>query len=356
LSELLYPGSTPKEGVIYMVIGWKAGPEQYPPQELLDYAIAAEQAGFESIDASDHFHPWSDAGQASFIWSWLGAVAARTSKIELGTGLTCPILRYHPSVIAQAAATMGVLAPGRFYLAVGTGEALNEYSATGEWPGYIERQERLGEAIDLIRELWKGQPVTWNGKYYKTRKARLYTLPSQPVPLYISSLVPGSAAFAGKYGDGLLTVGGEAPEHYRQMLANFEQAARQAGKDPDKMPRLIELTVGYSEDAQAEISEHLKYWAGASVPAMYDQKLYTPAMSQQNGAVVNAETLKKKGLFSANPDEHAQFLRKYRELGFSHIYVHYSGPDQKRFLERYGRDVLPRAREAGGAQRESVLR
>jgi alkanesulfonate monooxygenase SsuD/methylene tetrahydromethanopterin reductase-like flavin-dependent oxidoreductase (luciferase family) len=145
-------------------IGWKAGPEQYPPQELLEYAVAAEVASFASIDASDHFHPWSEDGQASFIWAWLGAAAARTSKIELGTGLTCPILRYHPAVIAQAAATMGALAPGRFFLSVGAGEALNEYAATAQWPGFSERQERLGEAIGLIRALWKGEPVTWDGK------------------------------------------------------------------------------------------------------------------------------------------------------------------------------------------------
>ncbi len=270
----------------------RRGPEQYPPRELLDYAVAAEEAGFESIDASDHFQPWSEEGQASFAWSWLSAAAARTSKIELGTGLTCPILRYNPAVIAQAAVTMGALASGRFYLSVGTGEALNEDPATGEWPGYTERQERLAEAIELIRELWKGQPVTWNGKYYKTRKAQLFTLPQQPIPLYISSQVPTSAAFAGKYGDGLLTVGGEAPEHYKQMLANFEQGARQAGKDPATMPQLSELAVGYSEDSQAEIAERLKYWAGALIPAMYDQKLYTSATSQQNGAVISAETLK----------------------------------------------------------------
>ena len=341
-------------------IGWKAGPEQYPPQELLEYAVAAEAAGFETIDASDHFHPWSEDGQAAFIWSWLGAAAARTSTIELGTGLTAPILRYHPAVIAQAAATMGALAPGRFYLAVGTGEALNEYAATGEWPGYNERQERLGEAIALIRALWKGEPVTWEGAYYQTRQARIYTLPSRPVPLYISALVPESATFAGEHGDGLLTVGGEEPDVYTSMMSAFEQGARKAGKNPATMPRLVELTVGYAQDPKAEIAEFLKYWAGASVPAMYDQKLYTPTMSQKNGAVVGEEVVKRKGLFSANPEEHVAFLEKYRDLGFTQMYLHYAGPDQKGFLEWYGREVLPRLRGqrsgADTAQREPALR
>src|SRR5689334_13266254 len=130
-------------------LGWKAGSEQYPPLELLDYAVAAERAGFDSVDVSDHFHPWSDDGQACFTWTWLGAAAVKTSRVALGTGLTCPILRYHPAVIAQAAATLGAMAPGRAYLAVGTGEALNEYAATGEWPEYVERQRMLAEAIAL---------------------------------------------------------------------------------------------------------------------------------------------------------------------------------------------------------------
>src|SRR5579883_1288393 len=199
-------------------LGWKAGPEQYGPNELLDYAIVAEQAGFDCLEASDHFHPWSEAGQASFIWTWLGAVAARTQRIHLGTGVTCPILRYNPAIIAQASATLAVMAPGRTFLCVGTGEALNEYAATGVWPGYEDRQNRLAEAIDLIRVLWSGEKVSFDGVFYETRKAKLYTLPAEPIPLYISSLVPGSAGFAGRYGDGLITVSGKSPDLYTQML------------------------------------------------------------------------------------------------------------------------------------------
>lgn len=322
-------------------VGWKAGPEQYPPQELLDYAVEAEAAGFKSIDASDHFHPWSEEGQAAFIWSWLGAVAARTRTIEFGTGLTCPMLRYHPSIIAQAAATLGVMAPGRFYLSVGTGEALNEYSSTGQWPPFKERQERLGEAIALIRALWTRKPITWDGAYYQTHGARLYTAPTQPVPLYVSAMVPESAEFAGEHGDGLLTVGGQQPEIYRQLLANFDKGARKAGKDPTQMPKRIELTVGFSGDEQAEMAEYLKYWAGTNIPAMYAQNLYTPAMSQKNGAVVGPEIVKSKGCFSAKAEDHVAFLQTYRDMGFTHLYVHYAGPDQANFLRRYGREVLP---------------
>ena len=189
-------------------LGYKIAPEQFPPSDLLEQVIAAEKAGFESIDASDHFHPWSENGQACFIWSWLGAAAASTQSIELGTGLTCPILRYNPAIIAQAAATISSLAGGRTYLAVGTGEALNEYPVTLEWPQYDERQMLMVEAINLIRELWTGEKVSFEGCYYQTKKAKLYTLPKNEIPIYISSLVPESAYVAGYYGDGLLTVGG----------------------------------------------------------------------------------------------------------------------------------------------------
>jgi coenzyme F420-dependent glucose-6-phosphate dehydrogenase len=330
-------------------LGWKAGAEQYPPSELLDYALEAEQAGFETIDVSDHFHPWSEAGQAPFTWTWLGAVAARTSRIHMGPGVTAPILRYHPAIIAQAAATVSSMAPGRFYLGVGTGEALNEYAATGIWPEYEERQERLYEAIDLIRQLWSGQEVTYEGKYYETRKAKLYTPPASPIPIYISTLSPGSATFAGKYGDGLITVGGKQPDLYRQIMKNFEEGARSIGKDPSKMHRLIELNVAYTKDTNSAIQEMLKYWAGTFIPALFDQKIYSPAMSQENGEVIGADTIMKTCCFSDNPDDHVKFIQQYVNLGFDTIFFHCAGPDQRGFIQSYARDVLPRVRSQVGA-------
>lgn len=325
-------------------LGWKAGPEQYPPAELLKYAVSAEKAGFDLAEASDHFQPWSEAGQACFTWTWLGAAAVQTNKLHLGTGVTCPIIRYHPTIIAQAAATVSELAPGRTFLGLGTGEALNEYASTGYWSGYIERQERLAEAIELIRKLWSGEQVTYEGQYYETRKAKLYTPPASPIPIYISTLAPGSAAFAGKYGDGLFTTGGKQPDVYREIIKNFEQGAREAGKDPTKMPRLIELNVAYTQDIQAAIQEQLKYWAGTYIPALFDQKIYSPAMSQQNGEVIGADTVQKTGCFSANPEDHIKYARQHLDLGFNVLVYHSAGPDQQKFLEGYGRDVLPEVR------------
>lgn len=331
--------------------GWKAGAEQFTPADLLTYAEQAEQAGFDLIDISDHFHPWSEEGQAVFAWTWLGATAARTSRIAMGPGVTCPILRYHPAIIAQAVATLSNLAPGRVYLALGTGEALNEYAATGLWPGYEERQERMQEAIELIRALWTGEEVTYRGKYYQTNKARLYTPPARPIPLYISAMVPQSASFAGKYGDGLFTVGGKEPEMYRQMLSTFEQAARQAGKNPAQMPHLIELNVEYEQDIEQALTHHLKYWAGSYIPALFDQKIYSPKMSAENGQIVTPEALKKAGCASSKAEDHVQFARKFLELGFDHLIFHSARQDQQAFITAYSRDVLKQLREAVPAGR-----
>jgi coenzyme F420-dependent glucose-6-phosphate dehydrogenase len=325
-------------------IGWKAGPEQYAPGPLLDYAVAAEEAGFDSIDVSDHFQPWSSAGQACFTWTWLGAAAVRTSRIALGTGLTCPILRYHPSIVAQAAATLSCLAPGRTYLGVGTGEALNEYASVGMWPGYNERRERLAEAIELIRGLFTGDEITHHGRYYQTRKARLYTPPANEIPIYVSSLVPESATFAGEVGDGLLTVGGKSPEVYRQMLARFERASSARSEGAPRRTRMIELNVAYAADRNEAIEAQRKFWAGAFVPALYDQKIYTPRMSEQNGEVVGPDSITKMACISNDPDEQVEFAQRYVELGFDHLIMHSAGPDQRAFIEGYGRDVLPRLR------------
>ncbi|MBV9280287.1 MAG: TIGR03557 family F420-dependent LLM class oxidoreductase [Chloroflexi bacterium] len=326
-------------------LGWKAGPEQYPPDELLNYAIIAEQAGFDSIDVSDHFAPWSEAGQACFSWTWLGAVAARTSTIHLGTGITCPTLRYHPAIVAQAAATVEYLAPGRVYLGVGTGEALNEYASTGLWPEYDERQERMAEAIDLIRALWSGEEVTHRGTYYQTRKAKLWTRSGRPIPLYVSALVPPSARFAGRYGDGLFTVGGQPPELYRQLLRAFEEGAREAGKDASSMPKLIELNVAYTDDEQAAIRCMKEYWAGTFIPALFDQKIYTPRDSARNGESVGSDVIKGKMCLSPEVDAHVRYAQQHIDLGFTHLFFHCAGPDQPSFLERYGRDVLPKIRQ-----------
>jgi len=329
--------------------GWKAGAEQYPPGELLEYAIAAEQAGFDALDVSDHFHPWAEQGQASFAWTWLGAAAARTTRIRLGTGVTCPTLRYHPSIVAQAAATLACLAGDRVFLGVGTGEALNEFSAVGEWPGYKARQAQLEEAIGLMKELWKGEPVTHDGPSFHTHQAKIYSRPQQPIPVYISSLAPQSAYFAGLHGDGLFTVGGEEPDVYQEMLRNFAAGARQAGRDATRLPKLIELSADFTGDKEKAIESRKRFWAGAMVPAMFTQRLHTPALSEKNGKVVGAETIEQAGCISDDPEQHVEYARRYLDMGFDHLFFHSAGPDQRAFIAAYGSKVLPRLKKTAAA-------
>ena len=327
-----------------VMLGWKAGPEQYDPIELLSQAIAAEKAGFESINMSDHFHPWDEAGQACNTWSWLGAAAARLDGIEIGTGVTCPIIRYNPAIIAQAAATVERLNKGNVYLGVGTGEALNEFSSAGSWPDYRSRQSMMREAIELIRALWTGEVTTFDGEYYTTRRAKLYTAPERDIPIYISSIVPQSAFFAGYYGDGLIT-GINTPEVLRQIVHNFETGAREAGNDPSQLPKQIEFFVAYTDDEDAAVRVFRQYWAGVMVHAIYTQNLYTPSMSAENGAIAGTDTVRSRMCISTDPEEHAKFAQQFIDLGFDRLYFHCAGPDQYEFIDGYGRDVLPLIRE-----------
>jgi len=220
-------------------IGFVLSHEQFRAPELLELGAAAEQAGFDRVWTSDHFHPWMDnEGHAGQAWVTLAALGQRTSDIRFGTGVTCPTFRYRPTIVAQAFASLGLLYPGRVFLGVGTGEALNEKPASGEWGNYQERADRLIEAVDLIRQLWTGEWVTYHGQYYQVENARLYDVPSEGVPLYIAAEGPKSMRLAGMYGDGLITDSQRAVKP--EMRQAFEEGARAAGKDPHFMPILAE--------------------------------------------------------------------------------------------------------------------
>jgi coenzyme F420-dependent glucose-6-phosphate dehydrogenase len=218
-----------------------------------------------------------------------------------------------------------------------------------EWPGYSERQVMMQEAIELIRKLWSGEKVSFDGIYYATRKAKLYTLPDKPIPLYISTLAPNSAEFAGRHGDGLITVGGKKPEDYKKILDSFNAGAREAGKDPSKMPKLIELWAEYTDDTDRAVEFMKKYWAGSFVPALYNQKIYTPEMSEENGKAVGSDTILQQSCISSKPEDHVEHAAKYIDLGFTHLFFHSASPDQRGFIERFGQEVLPMIRESAGS-------
>src|SRR5829696_5777940 len=220
-------------------VGYVVSHEQFPPTQLIENVVLAEQAGYDQFWNSDHFHPWMDnQGHCSHAWVFLGAAGQRTSRLPFGTGVTCPTYRYRPAEVAQAFATLGVMYPGRVFLGVGSGESLNEVPAGGGWGPWRERTDRMIEAVDLIRKLWKGDWVTHEGQYYQVRGAKLYDVPSQPIPIYIAGSGPKTVRLVGEHGDGWVTVGSAALDD--TVRGAFREGAQAAGKDPDAMPIMVE--------------------------------------------------------------------------------------------------------------------
>lgn len=329
-------------------LGYKASAEQFGPRRLLDYAIEAEQAGFDSVFVSDHLQPWRHSdGHAPFAFAWLGATGERTSRVLLGTSVTTPTFRYHPAIVAQAFGTLGALHPGRFILGIGTGEHLNEGALGIPWPDNKERFARLREAVRLIRILWSEQSVNFEGEYYKTVNATIYDRPDQPVPIYVSAGGPQVAKYAGRAGDGLICTSGKGMELYRdQLLPAFEEGAVGAGRDPATLDKTIEVKVSYDTDRNRAM-EDTKIWAALALPAESKANVNDPREMERLARGVE-DVAHRRWLVSNDPDEHLEQLRPYLELGFRHLVFHHPGADQSRFLELYGKQILPRLRKDWG--------
>ena len=329
-------------------LGYKASAEQFGPRELLEFAIAAENNGFDSVFVSDHFQPWRHSdGHAPFAFSWLGAVGERTSRVALGTSVTTPTLRLHPAIVAQAFGTLGALLPGRMILGVGTGEALNEVALGIPWPDNRERFARLREAVRLIRQLWTDQLVNFEGEYYRTRNATIYDRPEQPVPIYVGAGGPQVAKFAGRAGDGLICTSGKGMELYsEQLLPSFSDGAKESGRDSAELDKMIEVKVSYDPDRRRAL-EDTKIWAALALPAESKTGVDDPREMERLAKGVE-DVAHRRWLVSNDADEHIEQLRPYLELGFTHMVFHAPGDDQKRFLELYGSQILPRIRERWG--------
>ncbi len=325
-------------------LGYKASAEQFNPRELLDFAVAAEQNGFDSVLVSDHFQPWRHSdGHAPFALAWLGAAGEKTSRVLLGTSVLTPTFRYHPAIVAQAFGTLGMLFPGRMILGVGTGEHLNEGALGIEWPDNRERFARLREAVGLIRKLWSEQSVTYDGAHYHTRNATIYDRPDRPVPIYISAGGPQVAKYAGRAGDGLICTSGKGMELYsEQLLPSFADGAKESGRNPEDLDKMIEVKVSYDTDRKRAM-EDTKIWAALALPAESKAGIDDPREMERLARTVE-DVAHRRWLVSDNPDEHIEQLRPYLELGFTHLVFHAPGDDQTRFLELYGKQILPRIR------------
>jgi coenzyme F420-dependent glucose-6-phosphate dehydrogenase len=322
-------------------LGYKASAEQFGPVELLEFSRHAERVGLEIVAVSDHFQPWRHhGGHDPAALTWLGAAAVATERAVLGTSVLTPTLRYHPSVVAQAFATLGCLAPGRVFLGVGTGEALNETPATGqEFPGRKERRRRLAEAIRLIRLLWTEERVDFEGEWYRTSRATIYDRPDEPVPIYVAASGPLAAKLAGRAGDGFICTSGKDPTLYEELLAKVAEGADAAGRDPAAIRRMIEVKVSYDRDAQRAI-ENCRWWAALALTPEQKEGVDDP-IEMERLAEENADRAPTRFIVSSDPEEIAAGIRRYAELGFDELILHAPGDDQARFLDQFADDVLP---------------
>ena len=323
-------------------LGYKASAEQFGPRELLDFSVLAEQVGLEIVAVSDHFQPWRHhGGHGPASLTWLGAVGERTTRALLGTSVLTPTMRYHPSVVAQAFATLACLNPGRVFLGVGTGEAMNETPATGmEWPGAKERRARLAEAIQLIRRLWTEERLTFEGEHYRTDRATVYDRPPEPVPIYVAASGPLAAKLAGRAGDGFICTSGKKPELYQELVAALEDGARSAGRDPGSIARMIEIKVSYDRDADYA-RDACRWWAALALTPEEKSGVEDP-IEMERLADAAADRAHTRFIVSADPDEVVDRIGDYVSLGFTQLVFHAPGEDQARFLEQFSADVLPR--------------
>ena len=331
-----------------MRYGYKASAEQFGPRELLAYSALAAELGLETIAISDHFQPWRHTGgHTPAVLPWLGALGERVGDALIGTSVLTPTMRYHPSIVAQSFATLACLNPGRVFLGVGTGEALNETPATGAgWPGAKERRMMLREAIQLIRALWTEQRVTFEGDYYRTDRATIYDRPDEPVPIYVAASGPLAAKLAGRVGDGYIATSGKDPQLYLDLLANVAEGARAAGRSADAIDKLIEIKVSYDRDV-AYARAACAFWAPLALKP--EEKVgIDDAIEMEAAADRILDRAHTRFIVSDDPEEVVEWIAPYVDVGFTHLVMHGPGHDQERFLRGFCGDVLPRLRARFG--------
>jgi coenzyme F420-dependent glucose-6-phosphate dehydrogenase len=320
-------------------IGYAAMAEQFSGTELIEFSKAAEDHGFNALMVSDHFHPWVPSqGQSPFAWALLGALGVATN-LRFGTGVTPPGWRYHPAIIAQAAATLEAMFPGRFYLGLGAGEALNEHVTGMYWPEAVTRLDMLGESIEIIRKLFTGKVVKHKGQYFTLESAKLYTMPENPPPIFVATSGPINAERTGRTCDGIITVGA-ADDKIRTLLNRFEKGAYDAGKEPDKMPKIIQLHVSWAETDEQAQENAVREWpnGGMNFPK---QDIRNPEDFEAMTKLVRADNFKGRVLMSADLDAHLEHIQHFINLGFTEVYVHNVGRNQREFIEAYHKEVIP---------------
>lgn len=326
--------------------GYKASAEQFAPAELLGYGELAEKLGFDSVFISDHLQPWRhDGGHAPAALPWLGALAARTERVLIGTSVLTPTFRYHPAVVAQAFATLGCLAPGRVVLGVGSGESLNEVPLGTEWPDGKERFARLKEAVQLIQKLWTEDRVTFEGQFYQTSNATIYDKPDTQVPIYIGASGPAATRLAGRIADGFITTSGKGHELYTDtLLPAVAEGASKAGRKLDDLDLMIEVKVSFDPDMEKARND-THYWGALALSPEEKTGVEDPIEMQRRADALPVHRTVTRWICSDDPEEHGARVAEYLDMGFKHLVFHAPGPDQERFLRLYADQILPRLRD-----------
>jgi G6PDH family F420-dependent oxidoreductase len=312
-------------------LGYALSSEEHAPNDLVRFAVRAEEAGFTFALISDHFHPWIDRqGNSPFVWSVIGGISQATKRLRLGTGVTCPTVRIHPAIIAHAAATSAAMMPGRFFLGLGSGEALNEHILGDHWPPADTRLEMLEEAVNIIRILWGGEEMNYLGEYYIVENARIYTLPEELPPILLAASGSNAAELAGQIGDGLICT---APKP--DLVETFESSGGE-GK-----PRIGQVAVCYDEDVARARRTAFEWWPTAGVPGSLHADLPTPAHFEDASKLVTEEMVAKSILCGPDKRKHIDQIQQMADAGFDQVYVHQIGPNQAGFIDFYQRAILP---------------
>ena len=312
-------------------IGYTLSSEEHEANTLVRNAQMAEDAGFAFLSISDHFHPWVEAqGHAPFVWAVIGGIAPATERIPLGTGVTCPTVRTHPAIIAHAAATVATMMPGRFFLGVGSGEALNEHITGERWPETEIRLEMMEEAVEVIRLLWQGGNQSFHGTYYTIENARIYDLPEEQIPIVVSATGPKAAEVAGRIGDGLWNT---SPD--KKINEIYERAGGSG-------PRYVQVTVCWGENRDRALQTAHRIWPNSAIPGELSQELPTPTHFEQAAKLVTPEKVAEGIVLGTDPQPYLEKVEAWVQAGYDHIYFHQIGPDQEGFIRFAEREILPR--------------
>lgn len=311
-------------------IGYTLSSEEFSPNELVSQARRAEAAGFDFVSISDHYHPWLESqGESPFVWSSLGGVATAVDEMDVAVGVTCPTIRIHPAILAQAVASTAAMVPEKFYFGVGTGELLNEHVLGDQWPEHATRLEMLDEAVEVLRKLWTGKQVSHHGKHYDVQNARLFTLPEENPPICVSAYGERAARGAADFGDGFWSVGPQ------EVIEDWEEAGGEG-------PRFCQLHACEADTESEAVSTAHELWRNSGLPGELASQLPTPTHFEQATQMVSEEDIREGSIITEpGPDEHIDSFQQAIDAGYDHVYIHQIGDDQEALFDLYEEEILP---------------